>query len=143
MVTRVNETSYKFDSRCDRSRSIKLALLKTDNLIRPCEAGGWDITSLGAILFAHKTLSAMDKSNRVRACYLHACLRYVTSKQMTNASVRQRFGIADRNAATASHLLGEAVESGMILVRDPEAGTRNRTYLPFWACPPARGEEVV
>ena len=87
------------------------------------------------VLFAHKTLSAMDKADRVRACYLHACLRYVTRKPMTNASVRERFGIADKNAATASRLLNEAVEAGAIVVEDPEVGTRARSYLPSWAAP--------
>jgi ATP-dependent DNA helicase RecG len=85
------------------------------------------------VLFAHKPLSAMDKADRVRACYLHACLRYVTREPMTNTSVRERFGIPEKNAATASRLLNEAVEAGMICVRDPSAGTRIRSYLPFWA----------
>jgi ATP-dependent DNA helicase RecG len=56
------------------------------------------------VLFAHKPLSAMDKADRVRACYLHACLRYVTREPMTNTSVRERFGIPEKNAATASPL---------------------------------------
>ena len=30
-----------------------------------------------ATLFAHKNLSDMDRAERVRACYMHACLRYV------------------------------------------------------------------
>ena len=33
-------------------RKTLLADLQGDDLIRPCEAGGWDITNLGAILFA-------------------------------------------------------------------------------------------
>jgi predicted HTH transcriptional regulator len=64
--------------------------------------------STRAVLFAHKALNDMDKADRVRACYLHACLRYVTRQPTTNASLRQRLGIADRNIATASRLLGEA-----------------------------------
>ena len=52
---------------------------------------------------------------------------------MTNSTVRKRFGIDEKNAAIASRLLNEAVDAGMILVQDPEAGTRSRTYLPFWA----------
>ncbi|MBL8900820.1 MAG: putative DNA binding domain-containing protein [Planctomycetes bacterium] len=88
-----------------------------------------------AVLFAHKPLGAMDKADRVRACYLHACLRYVTRVPMTNASLRQRLGIADQNIATASRLLGEAVEAGVIVIADPEVGTRSRSYLPFWAVP--------
>jgi len=94
-----------------------------------------------AVLFAHKPLSAMDKADRVRACYLHACLRYVMRQPMSNASLRQRLGIDDKNIATASRLLGEAVESGLIVIADPEAGTRIRSYLPFWAAPrPDPGE---
>lgn len=96
-----------------------------------------------AILFAHKSLSAMDKADRVRTCYLHACLRYVTRQSMTNTSLRQRLGIDDKNIATASRLLGEAVESGLIVIADPEAGTRIRSYLPFWAAPRSTSGEIA
>jgi predicted HTH transcriptional regulator len=92
------------------------------------------------VLFAHKPLTAMDKSERVRACYLHACLRYVTRQPMTNASVRERFGIAERNASIASRLLNEAVEAGQILLEDPDVGTRVRKYVPFWAASERRQE---
>jgi predicted HTH transcriptional regulator len=96
-----------------------------------------------AVLFSHKPLSAMVKQDRVRACYLHACLRYVTRKPMTNTSVRERFGIPEKSAATASRLLNEAVEAGLIVVQDPEAGTRIRSYLPFWAAVGSGGEGVA
>jgi len=97
-----------------------------------------------AVLFAHKPLSAMDKAERVRACYLHACLRYVTRRPMTNASLCQRLGIDDKNLATASRLLGEAVEAGLIVIADPDVGTRIRSYLPFWAAAgPNRGPDLV
>lgn len=95
------------------------------------------------VLFAHKPLTEMDKSDRVRACYLHACLRYVTRQPMTNTSVRERFGISEKNASLASRLLNEAVEAGLIVVLDPEAGTRIRSYLPFWAAPERQQEEFV
>jgi ATP-dependent DNA helicase RecG len=95
-----------------------------------------------AVLFAHRGLPAMGKADRVRACYLHACLRHVTRKPMTNTSVRERFGIPEKSAATASRLLNEALEAGVILVQDPEAGTRIRSYVPFWAGGPSR-EGVV
>jgi predicted HTH transcriptional regulator len=32
--------------------------------------------STRAVLFAHRPLTKMDKQDRVRACYLHACLKY-------------------------------------------------------------------
>lgn len=95
------------------------------------------------VLFAHKPLTAMDKEDRVRACYLHACLRYVTRKPMTNTSVRERFGIAEKNASMASRLLNEAVEAGLIVVEDPDSGTRIRSYLPFWAASRPSPEEIA
>lgn len=93
------------------------------------------------VLFAHKPLVAMEKADRIRACYLHACLRYVMRQPVTNTSIRQRFGIDERNAAVASRLLNEAVADGMIVVRDLSVGTRSRTYLPYWAASAA--PEVV
>lgn len=88
-------------------------------------------------VFARRNLRNMSRADRVRAVYQHACLRYVMGEQTSNATLRERFGISGRNAAAASRLLGEALEAGMIVVQDPEAGTRRRSYLPFWAAPPA------
>lgn len=84
------------------------------------------------VLFAHKPLSAMDKADRVRACYLHACLRYVTRQQMTNTSVRERFGIAPANKATASRLIREALEAGMIRLVSENVADKLRAYVPYW-----------
>ena len=96
-----------------------------------------------SVLFAYKDLKVMGKRDRIRACYLHACLCYVTRRRMTNATLRERFGIADQNAADASRLLKEAVEDGKIIIGDPSAGTRSRTYLPFWANPNADESAVI
>ena len=89
--------------------------------------------STRTFLFARKPLSAMDRPERVRACYLHACLRYVSNQPMNNASVRERFGIAKQNAATASRFLRDTLDANYIVISNPDAGARNRTYLPFWA----------
>lgn len=86
-----------------------------------------------AVLFAHKSLSAMDKADRVRACYLHACLCFVTRREMTNTSLRERFGVEEQNRSTVSRLIREAVEAGVIVPADPEAAPKLMRYLPFWA----------
>ena len=86
-----------------------------------------------ATLFAQKPLNEMDKTERVRACYLHACLRYVMKLPMNNASIRERFGIAEKSASQASRLLKESVDAELVIIRDPEVGARSRTYLPYWA----------
>ena len=85
------------------------------------------------ILFAHKALSAMDKDDRVRACYLHACLKYVTRGFLTNASLRERFGVEEKNKAAVSRYIREAVETGMIKPFDEGAARKLMKYVPFWA----------
>ncbi len=86
-----------------------------------------------AVLFAHKPLNDMDKVERVRACFLHACLRYAQRDFMTNSSLRERFGIEDRNSAKASRLISEAVEEGLIAPHDADAGKKYMKYVPYWA----------
>lgn len=86
-----------------------------------------------AILFAHKELRDMDRTERVHACYLHASLRREQRQPMTNTSLRERFGIEEHNASTASRIIRDALDAGMIKPFDPEQGKRNARYLPFWA----------
>lgn len=85
------------------------------------------------VLFAHKSLTEMSKADRVRACYLHACLRHEMRQPMTNGSVRERFGIEPQNKAAASRLLREALDAEVIRLADPGVGDKLRAYLPFWA----------
>jgi predicted HTH transcriptional regulator len=86
-----------------------------------------------AVLFAHKALNAMDRADRVRACYLHACLRFVQRDPMTNSSLRERFGIGAKNAATASRIIRDAVADSLIRPYDPDQGKKYAKYVPFWA----------
>ena len=85
------------------------------------------------VLFAPRPLSKMDRADRVRAVYLHACLRYVNRECVTNASVRGRFGIASKNSAKASRLIAESIEEGAILPDDPTAARKLMRYVPWWA----------
>jgi len=86
-----------------------------------------------AVLFAPRPLTRMDRSDRVRACYLHACLKYVNREFLTNTSIRTRFGIQRDNKAMASRYIRDAVEDGMIQPYDEHAAPKLRKYVPFWA----------
>lgn len=90
-----------------------------------------------SVLFAHKDLKDMDREERVRACYLHACLRYVQRGYLTNTSLRERFGIEEKNRATASRLIRDAVDARAITADDAEAAPKNMRYVPWWAAPAA------
>ena len=89
--------------------------------------------STRVVLFSHRPLTAMDRADRSRACYLHACLRYVERDMMTNSSLRQRFGIEEQNSATASRIIREAMEDGLVKPFDPNQGKKYAKYQPHWA----------
>jgi predicted HTH transcriptional regulator len=89
--------------------------------------------STRAVLFAHTAYKNMDSRDRSRACYLHACLRYVQRDPMTNSSLRERFGIAPENSAMVTRVIKEAVAEGLVKPFDPDQGRRHAKYLPFWA----------
>ena len=85
------------------------------------------------VLFAHKPLKEMDKQDRIRACYLHACLKYVQHDYMTNASLRERFGIEAKSMAIVSRIIKDALEAGVIDIYDKSVGNKARKYIPWWA----------
>lgn len=89
--------------------------------------------STRSVLFAHRPLAKMDKGDRIRACYLHACLKFVNREFMTNSTLRERFGIEAKNSATASRLIKEAVEAGVIVPYDASAPPKLMKYIPCWA----------
>lgn len=88
-------------------------------------------------LFGHKDLSDMGPADRTRAVYQHACLRLALREPMTNATLRERFGIKKGSAATASRLIKEAMDAGVIGLVEEGVGARRRNYVPFWAIPSA------
>ena len=86
------------------------------------------------ILYSYKQLSEMDRDDKLRACYQHACLQYVSGEKMTNESLRTRFNIEKKNAAIASRILSDAVLSELIKEYQPNSESRRyKSYLPYWA----------
>ena len=75
----------------------------------------------------------MDKNDRIRACYLHACLRSVQRDFMTNSTLRKRFGIEAKNSAMASPIIRETLEAKRIRCHDDAVGNKAKKYLPWWA----------
>ena len=81
------------------------------------------------ILLGPRGFTEMGKEDRVRACYQHACLWFMSGKQMTNATLRARLNIEDKNYPLASRIIGDTVKAG--LIKAQETGTTS--YVPFWA----------
>ena len=85
------------------------------------------------VLFAPKPLRDMDKMEKIRATYQHACLNYVSNKPTNNESVRQRFGMNKNQSPQASKIIRDSLDEGAIVAYDPTVGVKSLRYVPFWA----------
>jgi predicted HTH transcriptional regulator len=83
------------------------------------------------VLYGPRGFAEMTQDERVRACYFHAVLKFLSGDKMKNASLCARLGIAAKNAAQATVVINKTLEAGLIRVADaehPRAG-----YVPHWA----------
>lgn len=76
---------------------------------------------------------SMTREEKVRACYQHACARYLNGGSMNNTSLRERFGLKETMASPVSRIIREAADAGMIKTLDPSAAPKHLRYVPFWA----------
>jgi len=87
--------------------------------------------AMQAIIYGPRQFGQMTADERVRACYQHAILKWISESKLTNRSLRDRLGIADKNAAQASTVIKQALDRKLIKTADekhPRSG-----YLPIWA----------
>lgn len=83
------------------------------------------------VLFGPRRFAEMTPDERIRACYQHAALRFVSGERMKNSTLCERFGIDPKNASQASVIIGQCQKAGLIRPADP---THPRSgYVPFWA----------
>jgi predicted HTH transcriptional regulator len=84
-----------------------------------------------AILYGPRKFAQMTSDERVRACYQHAVLKFLSGDRMKNTSLCERFGIEKQNAAQATQVINKALQQQLIKAADtdhPRSG-----YVPFWA----------
>jgi len=86
------------------------------------------------VIYGPRDFRDMDGSDRIRACYQHCVLQWVLRKQMTNQSLRDRFGVSEGSGNTISQIITAAVEQGLVK-SDPNAPDSRRyaRYIPAWA----------
>ena len=117
----------------ERGSGVDKVVFETEYYQLPAPAFEVVGESTRSTLFAPRPLTKMDARDRVRAVYLHACLRYVERDFMTNTSLRGRLGLDTKNSAVASRLIKEALGQQVIRLHDAAAPPKYRKYVPFWA----------
>jgi predicted HTH transcriptional regulator len=90
-----------------------------------------DNESVQVVLYSPRTFAKMTPEERIRACYHHAILKFISGDHLTNSSLCTRFGIEKKNAAQTSKVIRAALKAGFIKTADPEHPRAG--YLPSWA----------
>jgi ATP-dependent DNA helicase RecG len=85
-------------------------------------------------LFAPRPYDKLDKQERVNAAYEHACHKHVSDDYLTNESLRTRLSIPEDKKHTASRIINDAVEAGVIKPASIDNTSRKYAkYVPFYA----------
>jgi predicted HTH transcriptional regulator len=85
------------------------------------------------VMFGPRTFSEMEREDRIRACYQHACLLYVSGQRMTNSTLRKRLGIKDTNYPIASRIIRDTLDANLIKQHASGSGSKkDASYFPFW-----------
>ena len=87
-----------------------------------------------AVLFSPAKLGSMNKEDKIRACYQHACLQWISGVPMTNSSLRKRLDISDESHTIASKIIKSSKDAKLIkLYGEGDQKTKAAKYVPFWA----------
>jgi predicted HTH transcriptional regulator len=87
--------------------------------------------STQVVLYSPRSFAEMTQDERVRACYFHAVLKFLSGEKMKNSTLCKRLGIAPQNAAMASAVINKTLDAGFIRVADPDHPRAG--YVPHWA----------
>jgi len=85
------------------------------------------------VLFAKMPFSVTAKEDRVRTCYMQACVAYINFGAIGNVDVRMIFGLIEKESYAASRVIKDTIEAGLIKAVDENAPPRRMKYIPHWA----------
>lgn len=83
-------------------------------------------------LFSKVDFFDLSQSDKLLACYMHACIKYIQGEYLTNSSLRNRFGLEDKSSASISRLIKDACEK-KIIKKLEETAPKYTKYVPIWA----------
>ena len=84
-------------------------------------------------LYWRANLNDWTTEEIIRTCYLYTCYCYVNEIEVSNAVLRNRFGVESQNAAIVSRIIKNTLNAGKIKLADENSSQKNRKYVPYWA----------
>ena len=86
------------------------------------------------IVYGARPFSDMSREDKLRSCYQHCVLLYVSSRKMTNKTLRERFALDARQSSMVSQIINAAMEQKLVKRdTDGKESRKYAKYVPFWA----------
>ena len=85
-----------------------------------------------AVLFAKVPFDMISKEDRIRTCYMQACLAYINFSGISNSDIREVFGLTIKEKAKATRIIQNTMDEGLIKILNPDTAPRYIRYVPFW-----------
>jgi ATP-dependent DNA helicase RecG len=89
--------------------------------------------STSVTVFTTRRFADMTAEERIRACFQHAQVCLEANEPMSNASLRKRFGLPDKQISQVSIVIREAQDAGKIKPLNDDQANRNARYVPAYA----------
>ena len=83
-------------------------------------------------LYSYIPYNKQTMDERVAACYMHACIRWMNHDPISNSTLRERFKLDAASSPNISKLIKASVKNNLIKPVDPNTMPRNMRYYPFW-----------
>src|SRR5262249_794275 len=71
-------------------------------------------------IYCPGVFAQMTRDDRIRACYQHACLRFLAGDPMRNATLRRRLGLNDNQHPQISLVIRDAIDAHLIKPLDED-----------------------
>jgi predicted HTH transcriptional regulator len=85
------------------------------------------------VLFEKVPFELTTKEDRIRTCYMQACLAYIKYEAVSNADIRDIFGLEMKDKVKASRIIRDTIAAGLIKPLNPETAPRYLKYIPYWS----------
>jgi predicted HTH transcriptional regulator len=89
--------------------------------------------SFRVTIYTPRDFAKLTPSERIEACYQHCIIKYYAGSGMTNASLRDRFKVSERQRPQVSLVIKEALLQNKIKPLNPDnTSTKFSEYIPIW-----------
>lgn len=132
-IPRMANAMYQLGLCEKRGTGLDVAMQEIEKMHLPSPEFHSSNRSMKVVLYGPRAFAETTKYDRMRACVHHSTIRWRKQKPMSNASLRQRFGLPESKHTIVSSVIRDCLDAQMIAPADLKQGKHNAKYIPIWA----------